>query len=112
MLNRYLVRVVLTSLALAASLAAAAPAPTFTPGACSGVRTQLYSARALRRLRTLLQLRLLEARRRRLAAVQAAIEHRATIDQLLALPDDAAVVEGSDDPRLKHLRIASTSKCL
>lgn len=60
----------------------------------------------------LLQVRLLEARRDRLIAAEAAIEHRAGIDAILSQPDDAAVLaQGSNDARLKHLKLDGTSMC-
>jgi hypothetical protein len=109
--NRYLVRVILTSLVLLPALAAVAPADA-PPPRCSAPLRELYSPRALRRLRTMLQLRVLEARRRRLALAQAVIERRATIDQLLAAPDDATILEqGPSGARLKHLSIRRTSYC-
>jgi hypothetical protein len=111
MLDRYLARVALTSLVLTATLAGASPPPKPVPTCPASLRTR-YSARALRRIRILLQLRLLEAHRDRLIAAQAAIEHQVSIDRILAEPDDAAVLaQGSNDARLKHLRLDGTSIC-
>jgi hypothetical protein len=47
---------------------------------------ELYSQRALRRARTILQLKLLELRQERLERVRKAIERRIPIDQLLKEP--------------------------
>ena len=100
MLDRYLARVALTSLALSMTIAAA------PPSACP------YAPRVLRHIRAALTLRILEARRARLAAAAGAIQHRITIDQLLALPDDAAVLaQGAKDSRLKHFHARGASTC-
>lgn len=87
MLARYLAALALT-LALAASLPAAARVPrhgrTRHSVSAAGVSAaSLYSARALRRARTILQLKLLELREERLERVRKAIERRVPIDQLL-----------------------------
>ncbi|HTX56309.1 MAG TPA: hypothetical protein VMD47_04320 [Candidatus Acidoferrales bacterium] len=106
---RYLAGVALTSLALTAATIAAPP-PGAAARACLPAHGTPYSARALRRFRAILQLRVLEARRARLALVQGAIEHRLTVDQLLALPDDAAILaQGSNERGLKHLLSGATS---
>jgi hypothetical protein len=81
MFVRYLAKVALTSLALA-SLLGAGPAPV--PSCPPGGPAELYSPRALRRLRTLLQLQALEARRDRLALVEAVIRHRMSVDDYLS----------------------------
>ena len=94
MLSLYLAQVLVTSLHL---------------GACPP--QSLYSARALHRVRTQLQLRILQERRARLAAARAAILHHISIDAILALPDDARVLQGSEASRLKHLRPSGTSIC-
>ncbi|HUA08635.1 MAG TPA: hypothetical protein VMA98_05120 [Candidatus Acidoferrales bacterium] len=100
MLDRYLVRVVLTSLALSATIAAS------PPPACP------YAPRVVRKIRAALMLRVLEARRARLAVAKEAILGTITIDQLLALPDDASVLaQGTNDARLKHFHARGTSKC-
>jgi hypothetical protein len=110
MLDRYLARVALTSLALCAALTAASPPPQLLPS-CPPALRERYSPRALRRIRSLLQLRILEARRARLALAQAAMTHQVTIDQLLAAPDDAAVLmQGSGDMHLKHFHLDGTTK--
>jgi hypothetical protein len=87
MLARYLAALALT-LALAASLPAAARVPrhgrTHRTAAGHGISpASLYSSRALRRARTILQLKLLELREERLERVRKAIEKRVPIDQLL-----------------------------
>jgi len=87
MLARYLAALALT-LALAASLPAAAHAPRHgrrhRSASTSGISAaSLYSSRALRRARTILQLKLLELREERLERVRKAIERRVPIDQLL-----------------------------
>lgn len=103
--DRYPARVALTSLALILALVGATPTPR-PQGSCPPDLRQWYAPRVLRRMRTTLQLRILEARRQRLALARAAILHRATIDQLLDQPEDAAILD------LKHLRSAGTSNCL
>jgi hypothetical protein len=111
MLDRYLVRVALTSLALCAALAAASPPPPQSLPSCPPALRERYSPRALRRIRALLQLRILEARRARLALAHAAIAHQVTIDALLAAPDDAAVLmQGSGDIQLKHFHLDGATK--
>jgi len=111
MRNRYLARVILTSLALSLTLCPSAAARTPGP-ACRAQLRELYAPRALRRLRAILELRVLEARRQRLALARAAVEHRATIAALLAAPDDSAVLaQGPNAADLKHLRIPRASNC-
>jgi len=111
MLDRYLVRVALTSLVLVAGLAAGAPPPTPAPSCPPPLRDR-YSARALRRLRVLLQLQILEARRDRLALAQSAIAHHVPIDRILSAPDDAAVLlQESGDAHLKHFHLKAASTC-
>jgi hypothetical protein len=105
MSDRYRARVALTSLALILALAGGTPTPRLQ-GSCPPDLRQWYAPRVLRRMRTTLQLRILEARRRRLALARDAILRQATIDQLLAQPEDAAILN------LKHLRSAGTSNCL
>jgi hypothetical protein len=80
MFARYLAKAVMTSLALLL-LPAATPPPV---PVCPRNLAALYSPHALRRIRILLQLEMLRARRRRLAAAQAVIEHRMSIDEYLA----------------------------
>jgi hypothetical protein len=47
---------------------------------------EIYSARALRRARTILQLKLLELRKEHLERVRKAIERHVPVDELLRLP--------------------------
>jgi hypothetical protein len=111
MLNRYLARVALTSLVLFSALAAGSPPPTALP-LCSPALRDRYSPRALRRLHALLLLRILEARRERLALAQSAIAQQVPIDRILSAPDDAAVLlQESGDSHLKHFRLDAASKC-
>jgi hypothetical protein len=110
MLVRYLTRALLTSLTFSIALGAA-PTPAPLPS-CLPTHPSPYSPRVLRHIRATLQLRLLEARRARLALAEGAIAHRITIDQLLALPDDAAVLaQGSTDAQLKHFHALGASTC-
>lgn len=82
------------TLALAASLPAAARPPHHRHERISGTSralpalpaSELYSKRALRRARTILELKLLELRRERLERVRKAIANRLPIDELLKLP--------------------------
>jgi len=94
MLKRYLTRVALTSLAVILAGAAATPPPC----------RQLYSARVFRRMRTELQLRLLQAHRQRLALAIAAIRHKIPIDALLELPNDEATLTQGSMPRRSFCR--------
>ena len=109
MLNRYLARVLVTSLTFGIVLGAASPpagSPTCPPHASP------YSARALRHIRATLLLHVFEARRARLALAENAVEHRMTIEQLLALPDDAEVLlQGPKDVQLKHFHALGASRC-
>jgi hypothetical protein len=57
-------------------------------------------------------MRLLEARRARLALAEGAVTHHVTIDQLLALPDDATVLtQGPTGAQLKHFHALGASTC-
>jgi hypothetical protein len=85
MMTFYLAQVLVTSLGLQ-------PCPA----------QRLYSARALHRARNALQLRLFEARRARLDAARAVILGHSSVDTILALPDDLALLQGSEGSRLKH----------
>ena len=78
MLFGYRAGVALTSLVLATTLRTTA-APPDRP--C--LPSEIYSTRALRHVRTLLQLRLLELRKERLALAAEVIERRISIDELL-----------------------------
>jgi hypothetical protein len=109
MLNRYLARVLVTSLTFGITLGAAAPAPL---PSCPPAHASPYSPRVLRHIRAMLQLRVLEARRARLALAEGAIEHQLSIDQLLALPDDATVIrQGPIEGQLKHFHARVASMC-
>jgi hypothetical protein len=60
----------------------------------------------------MLQLRVLEARRARLEFAKSALEHELSIDQLLALPDDAALLQqGPMQGQLKHFHALGASTC-
>lgn len=110
MLNRYLARVLVTSLTFGIALGAP-PTPDAVP-TCPPMHAAPYAPRALRHIRATLQLRVLEARRARLALAEAAVVHRMTIDQLLALPDDAEVLlQGPKDAQLKHFHARGASTC-
>ena len=106
---RYLAMVLVTSLALApVSLAAAAP-----PGIhCGAGLRERYSTRALRRMRTFLQLRLFQARRERIARAAQVLAHHESPDVLLRLPDDAAILaQGAGTPQMKHLSLNDATTC-
>jgi hypothetical protein len=104
--HRYLVMVLVTSLALV-PVAATPPPPH-----CGVSLRDRYSPRALRRMRAELQLRLLQAKRRRIALAGAVLAHHGSPDVLLGLPDDAAILaQGTGDPRLKHLAIEDATTC-
>jgi hypothetical protein len=91
MLIGYRAGLALTSLLLMLCAAASPAATTHAkkhgaaqePAAQRPVVDQLYSARALRRARTILQLKLLELRSERLERVRKAIESGVPIDVLL-----------------------------
>jgi hypothetical protein len=107
---RYLAGVLLTSLTFGIMLGAA-PTPVPLPS-CPSTHPLPYAPRVLRHIRATLQLQVLEARRARLALAEGAIVHRMTIDQLLALPDDAAVLaQGPTAGRLKHFDAHRASTC-
>ena len=99
MLFGYRTGVALTSLVLATTLNAAA-APADRP--C--LPADIYSTRALRHVRILLQLRLLELRKERLALAAEAVEHRISIDELLR--ETPRPVGVSKATKMKH------SECL
>ena len=75
---RYPVGSTLTSLALVATFVGATPKPD-----TGCISPHAYSSRALRRVKVLLQLRLLELREARLDRAEAAIRHELPIDELL-----------------------------
>ena len=79
MTARYRTVLILTSLLLSG---AAPVRPVQHPAAVSG----LYSARALRRARIILQMRLLELRAARLERVRRAVERHFAADRILQLP--------------------------
>jgi hypothetical protein len=108
MLNRYLARVLVTSLTFGIALGASPPRAALP--SCSPALASPYSPRVLRRIRATLQLRVLEARRARLALAEGAVVHRMTIEQLLAIPDDAEVLlQGLNDAQLKHFHALGAS---
>jgi hypothetical protein len=87
---RYRTALALT-LALAASLPAAARVPRHrrvpAPAPSAPARADvLYSARALRRARTILQLKLLELRSEHLERIRKAIEESTPVEDLLKMP--------------------------
>ncbi len=91
---RYRIGVAVTSLAIVSAAPAPAAAPCRPPvAACAPAPSGLYSARALRRARRILQLQLLELRKAELERVRDAIVHR--------LPPDA-LLEGAEHASLKH----------
>jgi hypothetical protein len=97
MLFPYLAQVVLTS---------------FLASPCPASQDGLYAPRALRRVRAELAMQLREARRARLAAARQAIFGHISVDELLALPDDAAIVaQGPHDAHLKHLSQSGATIC-
>jgi hypothetical protein len=66
----------------------------------------------LRRLRTELQLRLLEARKERARLADAVIARRTSVDALLSAPDDAALLrQGALDAYLKHFMPDPATTC-
>lgn len=107
---RYLAQVLVTSLTFGIVVGSAAP-PSPLPS-CPPTHASPYAPRVLRHIRATLLLRVLEARRARLAFAEGAVTHRLTIEQLLALPDDAKVLaQGSNDGQLKHFHASGASTC-
>lgn len=87
--HRYLAAVLMTSLALAPASAATKvrkPERLQKPPAATYSVDGLYSARALRRAKLLLQFRLLELRKARLDRVRTIVETHGGIEDLLRLP--------------------------
>jgi hypothetical protein len=80
---RYPAALLLTSLMVASPTAAAGQRPHPHPGPPGAYGPSLYSPRALRRAKLLLQFRMLELRKARLERVRKAIEDRIPVDDLL-----------------------------
>lgn len=80
---RYPAALLLTSLMVACPAAAARQRPHPRPVPASAYGSSLYSPRALRRAKLLLQFRMLELRKARLDRVRKAIEQRVPVDELL-----------------------------
>ena len=87
--NRYRARVAMTSVVLALGLWGAAPRAHETPHAGPAAKQSvtdpdaLYSARALRRARLIVQLQLLELRKAHLERVRRAIEAHLPVDRII-----------------------------
>lgn len=86
--NRYRALVAVTSLALALAVPGMTPRPL---ASCAPV-SDLYSQRGLRRMRTLLQLRLLELRKAELNRIRLAIKQQIPVDALVRAPSPAQEV--------------------
>jgi hypothetical protein len=109
-MSRYRIVVALTSLMVA-----------FVPSTCHPevqmrsicLEGPLYSARAIRRAKVLLQLQLLQMREEGLDRARAAVERKITIDQLLdPHPPSEAKVQGVVPSSLKQRQAFGTTKCL
>jgi hypothetical protein len=73
----------------------------------------LYSPRAMRRAKVLLQLQLLELREERLERARAAVLRKITLDQLLdPPPTSGGKVQGVVPSNLKQRQAFGTTKCL
>jgi len=106
--NRYRALVAVTSLALALALTGATPRPMPTCAPVAG----LYSARALRRMRSLLQMRLMELRLAQLQRARSAVVHALPVDALLQLPSPAKQLEQEVEAgKLKHLSRRGATNC-
>ena len=106
----YRARAALTSLALALSLAARQDAATLK--GCRPPDPAIYSPQALRHMRTLLQLRLLESRKERLALVVRVIAHHVPVDTVLAELDRFPVfAQGAEAGGVKHSPGARATPC-
>ncbi len=107
MIDGYRARVALTSLALSFLLTGV----TIEPHNPCRLDPSLYSARAIRRARTLLQLRMLELREARLERVRAVIERRLPVDALLRSEPGRRPRSGRPHRPLKQKRPNTTTLC-
>jgi len=80
---RYSAALALTLALGSASPAPARPHPKPAPAAASATARDLYSIRALRRAKIILQLKLLELRAQHLDRVRRAVERRIPVEELL-----------------------------
>jgi len=107
-LNRYRALVAVTSLVLALVLPGAAPRPLPSCVPLAG----LYSARALRRMRTLLQIRLIELRAAQLARARAVVVRATPADALLHAPTASEeLAREVEAGKLKHLTRIGATNC-
>src|SRR5579862_3901132 len=104
-MTRYRVAAFLTSLALTFNMPPPGPAPH-----CH----QLYSQRALRKMRNLFQVGLYEWKVQQLERARAAVQHRLTVNQLLD-PDvtsPASIIGGRKASELKQSPALGATTCL
>ncbi len=107
-MNRYRALVAVTSLALILALAGASPRPL---PSCAPLVT-LYSRKALRRMRTLLQLRLMELRAAQFRLARSAVVHEIPVDALLQAPSSSReLAHEIEASKLKHLPRLGATKC-
>ena len=107
-MNRYRTLVAVTSLAFAIALAGAAPRPI---PSCAPLGA-LYSRKALRRIRTLLQLRLIELRAAQLRRARAVVVRAIPVDALLrAASSSQELAHEIEAGKLKHLARPGATIC-
>lgn len=105
---RYRNALTVTSLALTLGLAAPSPAPRRT---CVPL-ADLYSARALRRIRTTLQLELIRSRVKQLRLARAAVVGTLPAGALLSAPSASQLLaQDMVHVKLKHLPRTGTTQC-
>lgn len=108
MKNRYRAAVAVTSLVLALALPGSAPRPSASCAPLAG----LYSPRALRRMRTLLQIRLIELRAAQLQRARSAVVHEIPVDVLLRGPSASEeLAQEVAAGKLKHLSLRGATNC-
>ena len=114
-MTRYRIIIALTSLVLVLSPRLCHPEVQMR-SICLGGRAgsaALYSARAIRRTKVLLQLELLVQREARLERARAAVMRQMSIDQLVdPHPTQKANIGGAAPSNLKQRQAFATTKCL
>ena len=107
-MNRYRALVAVTSLAVIMAHAGAAPRPI--PSCVP--RSALYSRKALRRMRTLLQLRLMELHAAQFRLARSAVVHEIPVDALLQAPSSSReLAHEIEASKLKHLARLGATQC-
>ena len=109
-MTRYRTAAFLTSLALTFSMLGVSPAPR---PSCRPL-TDLYSQRALRRMRNLFQMRMYEWKVQQLERAKAAAQHRISVNQLLDsdVASPSSITEGRETSKLKQKPALGATTCL